>query len=373
MNKTQNSSKKIDFESLGKAEVRLALAQAGDKHQYVLTKAGHQYWKSEKYRDGFQKNNQPSAGQVGQLAYFKGGAFQVPLSLMKTAFSNAYLVPIEYSNKTDSWPSEKILMDAIKESQQLPNQAIEKETPNQKIGFQDMVVVGYTYTGSDPYQVLSPFEDGFKVSQPDEAYFAVGGVPGIYFNKHVKDFEFKVKITYLGFHNNANVIGHDSLNTGIFIGNRKINFNQLGKQISPFFAQNNIAVIEPWGSIFNSGHTVNSEGWSGTASEDFGRYRSHQIGDSVYIIFQCLGNKVRTWMAYQPHNNKQKTTVVTQKVKFDASWNQAKNIADAQETVILNRPCEGAFGLQIEGSDFTATQMSIKPIDDLSDLKTRPF
>ena len=343
----------------GRAEKRLALALdplLADE-EYILTAEGKRVWETDPRTvdvDGVETQiyiaaGSPAVGTVLKPDDFKNAAMQLPTSLMNLGFGPNRLIPNGFTE--DSWPN--LVGIAVREAATIPDQPVET-THSDVIKYSDLAVVGYTTVGADPYGVVTDYSianpgvEGVSFRQPNTATVAVSGLGGLYYKKHVSNYEFKVKITYKGFHPNASVLGANLINTGIFVGNKKINFND-SSQISPWFF-NGQTVAEHYGSWFD-GTTYHNPVTGGIPLSSI----SHE--DSSYLIIQCMGNDVRYWMSL----NSTTLNLIT--------W-------ESGETLTLPKAesdTAGSFGIQMEGTDWDATNMSISPITAFSTDATRTF
>ena len=295
----------------------------------------------------------PDTGDILTYNQIKNSVLQLPLSLMANILGpDSLLVPYEFRDNIVSWPSNDLFEVAKREALALPDFS-GQDFSAQDITFSDLVLVGYSTVGADPYNILRPISGGISIRQPNTASVAIGGYASVYINKHIRNFEIKLKTKYIKYHPSSIVLGYNLPNSGLFIGNKKIDFNDLN-QNSPFFF-NGQTVADPWGAWF--------DGTTYKPSNILLDQREF-MGKEHYMIVQCINNQVRMWLSL---DNDIALNVCT----WDASLNKTYTIANKADGSTTTT--DGAVGIQIEGCDLDVTNISIRPITVFNDESVRSF
>jgi hypothetical protein len=366
------------------AEGRLQLYKDGDVERYCMTTAAVESWALDP-RGGFvAKANAatltvsyagvgdtvyPTLGTCQNLSYYKDGPFVMPIAMMidpysfhYPAYSSFKLVPEYYQplltilgehTVEDMWPAHKIFVHAAAEAYNLPDMEPLATAPTKNLTFDDFVVVGYSTVGADPYHVLHPHGNGFAVRVPKNATFAVGGVPAVHYKQHLKNYELRAKISYTGWHSPA-PIGSRFPNTGFFLSS-KINFSD-PNQISPWFTASKV-VIQPWGGILELYYAKSAD--KDMCMPDEPAYDSlvADFPNTFYMIYQALGNKLRVWIGEDPTDLQMMTYM-----------KEARPVKKEMAGMgfLLDKVSSGSPGLQIQGTNFEATDISVRPITTFS-------
>lgn len=339
------------IQKFGLAENRLAFRQEYLQKTYKITETGISYWGNDP-RGGYSEE------MVGKnLLVEDFVTFQFPNVLIGSSFRPALVELEEYSEIKADWPTKEIIDLAKEEAMLLPTQPL-NTTPSRQIHYEDMRVVGYTYSGEDYYNILKPFSNGFKVEQPDDASFAVSVAPGVYFNQHISNFRLKAKVTFTGAYKRTINLGSYFGNSGIYIGNKKINFND-PTQISPWPIGATSALVENFGVIYEPIIGV----FTVAKGKGFPTVPGSHFTDTYYMVVEARGTQLRAWIGEN-----------TQSVQMlDFSQVKAEKQADEGKTFILDNDSAGAVGFQIEGTNFTVTDFTITPIESFTDDSSKNF